>query len=63
MLTAIDAAIIPQTVSEMMECEDIEAECGCPECGNRKFDLLEWNEDGTLTCMECSAVYNPNDGF
>lgn len=38
----------------------VEESFGCPDCGNRGMDLLEWDEGFEMvTCSLCKRTYTP----
>jgi hypothetical protein len=54
--------LIPGTdLFEVTGDTDLTEDCfGCPECGNRAMDLLEWDEDYMqVTCAICRTTYTP----
>jgi ribosomal protein S27E len=41
----------------------VEPQDGCPLCGERRADCLEWDEDNTkVTCSMCGTTYTPSTG-
>ena len=32
---------------------------GCPRCGERSKDALEWDEDGVMLTCRCGMKYEP----
>ena len=32
---------------------------GCPKCGNRDFESLEWMDDQIVACLICHTRYEP----
>ena len=37
----------------------VDPENGCPRCGERRSDSLIWQDDETIKCHNCGAVYTP----
>ena len=47
--------MINQTASEM-----VAKIFGCPKCGNRRMDSLEFLEDDVVECGACGTIYDPS---
>jgi len=39
----------------------VPVEDGCPNCGERDTDQLEWQDDETVRCLSCGKEYRPNE--
>lgn len=40
--------------------DELVDECfGCPQCGERRVDLLLWMDDENVECDNCHHEYNP----
>ena len=42
--------------------ELVPTECGCPTCGERRMDELEWQPpyfDEKVKCFSCNTEYEP----
>ena len=37
----------------------VDAHDACPICGERDPDMLVWQDDSTVRCANCNAVYVP----
>ncbi len=37
--------------------------CACPCCGERRQDILEWQEDETILCTGCQLIYDPEGTY
>ena len=37
----------------------VPVEDGCPNCGERDTDQLEWQDDETVRCLSCGKEYMP----
>ena len=37
--------------------ETVRREEGCPKCGERRMDYLEWVDDDEIECCSCGTVY------
>jgi hypothetical protein len=36
--------------------------CGCPNCGERRYDYLVWRaDDSGVDCSTCGTFWNPNE--
>lgn len=42
---------------EYDEDELVEREFKCPDCGERRIDALEWQDDDSVRCDSCGRVY------
>lgn len=39
--------------------DPVEAEDGCPSCGQRESDMLVWIDEDRVQCQSCKAIYAP----
>lgn len=40
--------------------ELVHPSAACPNCGERKVDLLVWQDDDSVRCSRCQATYEPS---
>lgn len=53
-----------ETITGYYDESELVDECfGCPSCGNRVIDSLDWDDDYELVdCGACGTRYNPANG-
>ena len=39
--------------------ELVTVDSGCPKCGERRMDWLEWHAPETVVCQTCKCEYDP----
>ncbi len=43
----------------VIEPDQVDERHGCPRCGERRTDYLEWQDDERVKCQTCGHIYEP----
>jgi len=43
----------------IVEPDQVAEQHGCPKCGQRRIDSLEWLDDKRVKCLTCGHIYEP----
>jgi len=53
-----DATVEPQP-DFIVDPDQVAEQHGCPKCGERRTDSLEWLDDQRVKCLTCGHIYEP----
>ncbi len=51
---------VPEEPALLSDGDLVDSSSSCPNCGERRFNLLEWTSPDCLVCETCGTTYDPN---